>query len=50
MIYNFYLQVRFVAEILTCLGCILTLVVDCFEIGAQGFWSFLNNCVSKCIV
>lgn len=39
-------QIRFVAEILTVLGCIVTLVVDCFEIGAQGFWSFVNNCVS----
>ncbi|XP_063430515.1 transient receptor potential cation channel subfamily V member 5-like isoform X2 [Mytilus trossulus] len=36
--------IRFVAEILTVLGCIVTLVVDCFEIGAQGFWSFVNNC------
>ncbi|XP_062610763.1 uncharacterized protein LOC134272556 isoform X2 [Saccostrea cucullata] len=36
--------IRFVCEILTCIGCSITLVADVFEIITQGIFSFLKNC------
>lgn len=42
----FLFQIRFVCEILTCIGCSITLVADIFEIVTQGIFSFLKNCVS----
>lgn len=42
---NSYVDViRFVCEILTCIGCSITLVADIFEIITQGGFSFLKNC------
>ncbi|XP_078309757.1 uncharacterized protein LOC111108840 isoform X4 [Crassostrea virginica] len=42
---NSYVDViRFVCEILTCIGCSITLVADIFEIVTQGIFSFLKNC------
>lgn len=43
---TFLFQIRFVCEILTCIGCSITLVADIFEIITQGVFSFLKNCVS----
>ncbi|KAK3103630.1 hypothetical protein FSP39_020635 [Pinctada imbricata] len=36
--------IRFVCEILTCIGCAIVLVLDCIEIWSQGLFSFLKNC------
>lgn len=43
----FCFQIRIVCEILTCIGCSITLVADIFEISTQGIFSFLKNCVSR---
>ncbi|OWF40586.1 transient receptor potential cation channel subfamily V member 6-like [Mizuhopecten yessoensis] len=35
--------VRFVSEILVCIGCVLILIIDIGEVASQGFWAFLKN-------
>ncbi|XP_033732977.1 transient receptor potential cation channel subfamily V member 6-like [Pecten maximus] len=35
--------IRFVSEILVCIGCVLILIIDIGEVASQGFWAFLKN-------
>ncbi|XP_076469164.1 uncharacterized protein LOC143299692 [Babylonia areolata] len=36
--------VRYFAEVVVCVSCVITIVNECIEIASQGFWTFLRNC------
>ena len=42
----FGVQVRYFAEVVVCVSCVVTVILEGIEVGTQGVRTFLKNCVS----